>query len=436
MVKGAPGRIIDLSAAEATPDGTAPLDEDGRERLRERNRQLARRGLRVLALARGEGARPAAELRDLTFVGFAGIEDPIAEGVPQTIASFASAGIRTVMITGDQRLTASAVAQRLGILPPGGEVLEGRDLARLDGEQLSERLAHAAAFSRVSPEDKLRIVAGLQAAGQVVAMLGDGVNDAPALKKADVGVAMGGRGTDVAKEAAAIVLQDDRFTTLAAAVEEGRLIFDNIRKFVFYLFSCNLAEILVLLAAGVAGLPPPLLPLQILWLNLVTDTFPALSLAVEPADADVMARGPRDPAAAILSRHFLSATLFYAALIAAVTLAAFLIGLDTGSRQHAVTAAFMTLALAQGFHLGNARTGTSVLRPSQALGNRWALAALGFVVAVQLAAVLVPPLARLLGVAPLPTALWAAVAGLSLIPAVAGQSIRWMRGRGNAGARM
>lgn len=429
LVKGAPGRIIDLSASTAMAERTIPIDEAGREWLLERNRQLAGRGLRVLALARCEGARSAEELRDLTFVGFTGIEDPVAEGVPETIATFASAGIRTVMITGDQRLTAESVARRLGILGTESEVLEGRELASLDEAQLSPRLARAAAFSRVSPEDKLRIVTGLQAAGQVVAMLGDGVNDAPALKKADVGVAMGRRGTDVAKEAAAIVLLDDRFPTLAAAVEEGRVIFDNIRKFVFYLFSCNLAEILVLLAAGVAALPPPLLPLQILWLNLVTDTFPALSLAVEPAAADVMRRGPRDPRAAILSRDFLKATFFYAALIAGVTLGAFVVGLKEASRGHAVTAAFLTLGFAQGFHLGNARTGTSVLRPREALRNRWALAALAVVIAVQLLAVFVEPLARLLGLEPLSPALWGTVAGLSLIPAVAGQAIRWTRER-------
>ena len=183
------------------------------------------------------------------------------------------------------------------------------------------------AFSRVSPADKLAIVAAYQARGEIVAMLGDGVNDAAALKKADVGVAMGRRGTDVASEAAAVVLQDDRFQTIGAAVEEGRVIFDNIRKFVFYLFSCNLAEVLVLLIAGAVGLPSPLLPLQILWLNLVTDTFPALALALEPAEPGIMRRPPRDPERAILSRAFLRSIGFYAALITAVTLAAFLLAL-------------------------------------------------------------------------------------------------------------
>ena len=177
--------------------------------------------------------------------------------------------------------------------------------------ELDERIPEISVFSRVSPEHKLIIVSALQRRGDIVAMLGDGVNDAAALKKAEVGVAMGLRGTDVAKQASAIVLQDDRFDTIAAAVEEGRIIFDNIRKFVFYLFSCNVAEVLILLVAGLAAWPLPLQPLQLLWLNLVTDTFPALALAMEPGDRSVMTRPPRDPHAAILSRPFVTSILLY-----------------------------------------------------------------------------------------------------------------------------
>ncbi|HEY8368116.1 MAG TPA: HAD-IC family P-type ATPase, partial [Thermodesulfobacteriota bacterium] len=280
-VKGAPGRIIGLSSRQLTAVGEQALDDEGKRRLLEINNQLASRGLRVLALAqkshggeegalaggtsavareerpglegapapaRGEGAGEEA-LTDLTFVGFAGLMDPPAEGVKETIAAFRRAGIRVVMLTGDQRLTAEAIARDLGVLGPDDETLDGRELARLDEEQLAQRVHRVGAFSRVSPEDKLRIVEAYQRGGEIVAMLGDGVNDAAAMKKAHIGVAMGQRGTDVAKESAALVLRDDRFPTIAAAIEEGRVIFDNIRKFVFYLFSCNLAEVLVLLGA-------------------------------------------------------------------------------------------------------------------------------------------------------------------------------------------
>ena len=276
-------------------------------------------------------------------------------------------------------------------------------------------------FSRVSPEDKLRIVTALQERGAIVAMLGDGVNDAAALKKADVGVAMGLRGTDVAKETADIVLNDDRFATVGAAVEEGRVIFENIRKFVFYLFSCNLAEVLVLLVASLVALPLPLLPLQILWLNLVTDTFPALALALEPAEPGVMDRSPRDPERAILSAAFLRAMAFYASLITAATLAGYVWGLRSGEPARAMTIAFMTLALAQLFHLGNARSRGPVLGWRRAIANRWALAAVPLVLALQALALYLPPLAEVLGTVPLAPFEWLVVMSLSIMPAIVGQ---------------
>jgi Ca2+-transporting ATPase len=288
FVKGAPETVMDMCAAVLTPAGLVPLDESMRSQLRAANDALAGDGLRVLATA--SGAVPAADvvsLGGLTFVALIGMMDPPAPGVKDTIVTLRRAGLRVVMLTGDQRRTAEAVGRRLGLLSPGDTVIDSRDWIALSPAAREARLRTAAAFSRISAEDKLTIVAALQQQGNV-AMLGDGSNDAPALRKADVGVAMGLRGTDVAKEAAAIVLQDDRFETIAAAVEEGRVIGDNIRKFVFYLFSCNLAEVLVLLVAGLAGLPLPLLPLQILWLNLVTDTFPALALAVEVGPISVL----------------------------------------------------------------------------------------------------------------------------------------------------
>jgi P-type Ca2+ transporter type 2C len=426
-VKGAPARLIELSDRRLTRIGEQPLDEDGRARLRDVNHTLAAEGLRVLALACGKVRRPEeSALERLTFAGFLGFMDPPAPGVKATIAKLRIAGLRTIMITGDQRLTAETVGRELGLLTADDEVLDGRELRVLSPSELRGRLGHVAAFSRVTPEDKLVIVGELQARGEIVAMLGDGVNDAAALKKADVGVAMGVRGTDVAKEAAAIVLQDDRFETIAAAVEEGRVIYDNIRKFVFYLFSCNLAEILVLLVAGLADLPAPLLPLQILWVNIVTDTFPALALAMEPGDPDVMRRPPRRPQEAILSRAFLAQIAVYGALITASTLAVFLWALVHAAAQ-AVTMSFMTLALTQIFHLGNARSHDAVIDPRRAFSNPYAIGAVVVSATLQVAPSAFAPLGTLLHVVSLGLREWSVVFALSSIPAVTGQVLRLAR---------
>jgi Ca2+-transporting ATPase len=429
-VKGAPSRVIERCDRGLSASGESPLDDAARGRLLERNRQLAGRGLRVLALARGVAAQPnEAALQRLTFVAFAGLIDPPAPGVEETIHLFRQAGIRTVMLTGDQQLTAQAVARDLGIVRDDDAVLDGRTMSRLSREDLAARLTNVAAFSRVDPETKLEIVQAFQRHGDIVAVLGDGVNDAPALRQADVGVAMGQRGTDVAKDAADVVLLDDRFTTIGVAVEQGRVIFDNIRKFVFYLFSCNLAEVLVLLVAALAGLPLPLLPLQILWLNIVTDTFPALSLAIEPADRDVMRRRPRRPDDAIFSAAFVRAVAFYAVLITVVTLAAFWIALDpdmSTASPRALTMSFMTLALAQTFHLGNARSEEHVLTIRQALSNPVALGAVGLVVLLQVLAVHFRPLADVLRTEPLGARDWLVCVALALVPAVIGQLGRWL----------
>jgi len=405
-------------------DGTRPLDDAVRAELLKANSALASEGLRVLAVASGTVRAPdESALERLMFLGLLGFMDPPAPGVKATIARLRAAGLRTVMITGDQLLTAAAVGRELGLLSSADAILDGRELTELAENTRRERLARAGAISRVTPEQKLTIVSDLQAHGDIVAMLGDGVNDAPALKKADVGVAMGVRGTDVAKEAASIVLLDDRFETIAAAVEEGRVVFDNIRKVVFYLFSCNLAEILVLLVAGLSNLPVPLLPLQILWINLVTDTLPALALAMEPGDQDIMRRPPRDPQDAILSRALVRQVVLYAALITASTLGAFLWALAVNPAQ-ATTMSFMTLALAQVFHLGNARSDGAVLKPRLAFRNLYAVGALGVTFALQLVAVEVAGLASVLRLTPLGLREWVIVLLLAAATALVGQAIR------------
>ena len=454
LIKGAPGRLVARSSTVLGPEGPEPLDDTGREALLQANRDLAERGLRVLAFAErrlGTDELPAkgAELADrelsdeemeedlfgdLVFLGFAGFLDPPAPEVKETIHTLREAGVRTVMITGDQARTAEAVARDLGVLEDWEEVLDGRELARMPVEELARRVDRIGTYSRVSPSDKLAIVQALQERGEIVGMLGDGVNDAPALKRADIGVAMGGRGTDVAKETAAVVLQDDRFATLGVAVERGRVIFDNIRKFIFYLFSCNLSEVLVLFLSALAGLPLPLLPLQILWLNLITDVFPALALAVEPPEPDVMRRPPRDPEAAILSRRFLATIGGHGVVLTAVTLGVFLWALELRTpgvgedvEGTAVTLAFMTLAMTQLTHVINARAFGPVLFSRRLLSNGWAWGAFALTVGLQLLAVYQPGLARVLHTVPLGPEDWLVVAAAAAVPVLVGQGVKVVR---------
>jgi Ca2+-transporting ATPase len=468
FVKGAPGRLLELAAWRAVggggeaPDDSArvamdgaprvPMDDAGRRQLEAENRELAAGGLRVLALASrvlDDGEEPGEPaLHDLTFVALAAIADPPAAGVRETIATLHRAGVRTVMITGDQAVTAAAVARQVGLLRGGEEVdgdavggdgaiggeevIGGGELAAMDDEALAARVGRIAVYSRTSPADKLRIVEAFHRRGDIVAMLGDGVNDAPALKRADIGVAMGGRGTDVAKETAALVLQDDRFETIAAAVEEGRVVFDNIRKFIYYLFSCNLAEVLVLFLAGLADLPLPLAPLQLLWLNLLTDVFPALSLAVEPAEPNVMARPPRDPASGLLSRRLVLRLGMAALLLTAGTLAVFLWGLAAGAAadpRRATTLAFATIAFAQLAHVVDARSPAPLLASRRLFANRWSWAAVVGVGALQVAAVHLPALQVVLGTVALSPGEWMAVAAGAVVPLLAGQAIKGRRRR-------
>jgi P-type Ca2+ transporter type 2C len=424
FAKGAPKTLLDRSAMAITAQGLATLDEPTRHDLVRVNDHLASEGLRVLAVASGSVPHPSeTEVRGLTFLGFIGLADPPAAGVKETVALLRAAGLRTIMLTGDQRLTAAAVGRAIGLLSSTDVCMDGREIEPLKGAARDDAIARTSAFSRVTPEHKLIVVRALQERGEIVAMLGDGINDAAALKKADVGVAMGIRGTDIAKDAADIVLQDDRFETIAAAVEEGRIIFDNIRKFVFYLFSCNVAEVMVLLVAGLAALPLPLAPLQLLWLNMVTDTFPALALALEPGDSDVMRRPPRDPQEAILSRRFLTSVMAFGLLIMASTVGAFLWGL-AHAPERASTMAFMTLALAQIAHLWNARSSGPVLRLRRAMANPYALLGVAIALALQSMAVFVAPLAKVLRVVPLTPVDWMIVVLLGSIPALLGQVIK------------
>lgn len=442
MVKGAPGTLLANSVRVVTRDGVRELDDRMRVSVAEANERLASRGLRVIALAFedrcvADAAPGEHELLplgmnapgDLTFAGLIGVEDAAVPGIDALIQRFREAGIRTLMLTGDQRLTAIAIATRVGILGAGEtEVLDAERLARISDAELRGLLVDVGVVSRVSPADKLRVIRALQADGQIVAMIGDGVNDAPALKSADIGIAMGARGTDVAKEAADIVLQDDKLETVAAAIEEGRVIYGNISKAVVFLFSCNIAEVMVLLIAGIAALPSPLLPLQILWLNLVTDTLPAIALGLEPAEPRLMRTVPRRQHAPILSRAVLGSIAVYGALITAASLAAYLWAMGSEDhRAHASTIAWMTLALSQLLHVGNVRSDTAVTTTASATRNRYAIGAVLVGIVLQLLALEVPPLARALVVQPLSVEEWLVVTALAATPAVIGQAWKLWR---------
>lgn len=424
-VKGSPRTVLDLCDRWQTDTGAIPLDADSRRSVEHANESLSGAGQRVVAIAFVDGSFEPSVPRNLTLAGLVAMTDPPADGVQETVSTLRTAGVRTVMITGDQRATASAIARQLGLQRPGEESLDTQELEALDDDALSRRLPSVTVFSRVSPEDKLRIVDAYQRKGELVAMLGDGVNDAAALRRADVGVAMGGRGTDVAREAAGIVLQDDRFSTIVAALEQGRIIYDNLRKFVYYLISCNLAELLILIAFPLLGMPLPFTALQILWLNLVTDTIPALALAAEPGDPLVMQRPPRRPDHGLLSRGLLVSAVVHALLIAAATLGAYALTLESGK---AGTVAFLTLAVAQVLHLGNARSSFHTMHPKRLVANRPALAAAVLSLAVVVATAQLTSLALVLSLQPIGLDEWTVVVSAGALPAVAGQIWRWLRG--------
>ncbi|MFI5008291.1 MAG: cation-translocating P-type ATPase, partial [Solirubrobacterales bacterium] len=403
-VKGAPAAVLEASIQYDTRRGPAPLTEETRAALLEANRALARDGLRVLALAwLPEGWPEGDRIEGLTFLGFVGLEDPVRSGVREAIAHCATAGIRTIMLTGDQRLTAEAVGRQLGLMP----------------ESIR---------SRVSPQDKLDLIMALQAEGEIVAMTGDGVNDAPALARADIGVAMGRQGTDIAREAADIVLTDDNFATIARAVEEGRVIYANLRKVIHFLFTCNLSEILAVFVAILLGFPAPLLPLQILWVNLVTDILPAMALIRDPAEPDVMRRPPRDPRDALVTWRFGRRMLAEGALLSAGVLGAYLWAVwQDGPGPRASTIAFVALVLIHPLQAMNCRSdrlGWWRLPPN---GLSWA--ALAILWAVQWAAVSWAPLAHLLGTVSLSAGDWGLVTLWVLSPLVLLEALKAAQAR-------
>lgn len=427
ITKGAPDVLLAHCTQMKKGSSVVPLSGGQKAKLLSDNGALARRALRVLAVAYRDVERLPEEDREiesgLTFCGLIGMEDPPRPGVKAAVSECRQAGILPVMITGDHADTALAIAKRIGIADGQSGVLTGPELERLSQGELSKIIFNYQVFARVSPEHKVKIVKAFQQRGMVVAMTGDGVNDAPALKSADIGCAMGKNGTEVAKSAADMVLTDDDFSTIVSAVREGRGIYKNIRKTIHFLLSCNIGEILVVFVAFLLRAPAPLLAIQLLWVNLVTDSFPALALGADPIERNVMEEPPHKKNEGIFAGGMGFSVLLEGCLVGALSLLAYTIGrvfFDTDPMEPLIgrTMGFAVLSLSQLVHSFNMRSEGSVLK----LGffeNKKLVLACGFCAALMVSVVLVPPLAALFKTVSLTSVQWLVVAGMSLFPLIA-----------------
>ena len=402
LAKGAPDLLLRRCTAALTEKGQVPLTASLRETIAAQNNRLASGALRVLAFA----FRPAgpADLGEEGFVylGLAGLWDPPRKEARDAVARCRRAHIRPVMITGDHAVTAQAIARKLGICREGDPVLTGRQLDQMDDRELDLQLGQVSVFARVTPAHKLRLVRAFKRKGGVVAMTGDGVNDAPAVKEADIGVAMGITGTDVTKEAASVILLDDNFATLVAAVEEGRVIYQNIRKFIRYLLSCNIGEVVTMFLAMLMGMPIPLLPLQILLINLATDGLPAIALGLDPPEEDVMAQPPRRAGDSIFSGGLGTTIITRGFLIGLTTLGVFSVLTGQGaSLAEARTGALTALVISQLIHVFECRSEKKGLFSLNPLANPLLVGAVILSAGMLAAALYLPSLAGLLGTVPL-----------------------------------
>lgn len=424
-VKGAPEAVIGCSKHVLTGEGLKPLKKKEREHWENENEAMARSGLRVLAVALKKAeSRKESAFENLVLAGLVGLADPPREDVKPAIEQCKAAGIRVVMGTGDHAVTARNIAASVGLVEDEqAPVISSHELETVL-ERANHREQHEVQiFARISPKQKLDLIEHYQNRGYIVAMTGDGVNDAPALKKADIGIAMGQRGTEVAREASDMVLQDDAFSTIVAAIEQGRVIFGNIRRFVYYLLSCNVSEVLVVGLASLLSAPLPILPLQILYLNLVTDIFPALALGMGQGEKNIMLRPPRDPGEAILTRrHWLGITGFSLLITAAVLGAMFyaLHVLDL-PREEAVTISFLTLALSQLWHVFNMRGVQTGFIWNEITRNRYVWGAIVLCLALIAIAVWLPGLAYVMQITPPDANGWILILAASLIPWLLGQ---------------
>ena len=435
LTKGAIDVLLERSAKLYTSDGVVPLTDADRQEILRVNRELSESGLRVLAFA----CRELPEVRDLnfedendfTFVGLISMIDPPREESVQAVADAKRAGIRTVMITGDHKVTAAAIAKQIGIFHEDDRAVDGNELDAMDEAELDRELPRISVYARVSPEHKIRIVSAWQRRGCIVSMTGDGVNDAPALKQADIGVAMGITGTEVSKDAASMILSDDNFATIVKAVLNGRSVFNNIKNAIQFLLSGNMSAILCVLYTSLAMLPVPFMPVHLLFINLLTDSLPAIAIGMEPARRDLLDQPPRNPKESILTRELLSKIFGQGALIGVCVMAAFYIGYNaggTGTAQKllASTMAFATLTLARLFHGFNCRDKASIFR----LGfrsNPYSLLAFFAGVCLLALVLFVPALAGAFQVAALTAGQALSILGLAFLPTVLIQIFKVLR---------
>ncbi len=434
VVKGAPESVLKVCSHRQAATGIEAMGNSERVAWQEQINQLAAEGLRILALA--QKMVPIAEVdpyTDLTFLGIVGLLDPPRQSVRPALKECQEAGIRVIMVTGDQAVTARNIGVAVGLTTDEeAVVVQGQELK--SPEELSKedrrRILQASILARVSPEQKLNLITLHQQTQAIVAMTGDGVNDAPALKKADIGVAMGQRGTQVAKEAADMVLQDDAFSTIVAAVEQGRAIFNNIRKFTLYLLSGNVGEIIVIGLASLLNAPLPLLPLQILYINVVNDAFPALALGLGEGSPALMQQPPRDPQESVLTRRHWWAIAAYGILIAVALLGAFALGLSWlgMTPQEATTITFLTLGFTRLWHVFNMREQGSGLFRNEISENPYIWGALVICSGLLLIAVYLPGLSTVLSTVNPGMNGWIVVAGMSLMPLVVGQAVKLLMG--------
>ena len=418
FTKGALDVLLDRSVSIMTSDGVRDITKQDKEKILKQNEIFSKNGLRVLAFAHKELKKEESLIEigenNYTFVGLVSMVDPPRKESMAAVADAKSAGIKPVMITGDHKVTATAIARQIGIFSDGDLALTGQELDGLTDEELADILEKVSVYARVSPENKIRIVDAWQNKGRVVAMTGDGVNDAPALKKADIGVAMGITGTEVSKDASAMILSDDNFATIIKAVLNGRNVYRNILNAIQFLLSGNLAAIIVVLFCSVFALPTPFEPVHLLFINLLTDSLPALAIGMEPTDRSLLKNKPRDPKQGFLTRSFLLKLIAYAIPIAVVTIVAFYMGYDSDAMK-ASTMAFATLTLARLFHGFNCRSNKSIVKLGLS-SNTWSLWAFVAGVVFLGLVLFVPLLSKLFLVASLSGTQLVAVFGLALAP--------------------